>query len=254
MTKTVNVRGVAFDSAKATTTLKSIKTANQSLALFLEAGGKQASFYGNFDWLNRLFEADPENNNPLLKGNGDLSVKGKAAKAYLAFHFPSVKLEKNEAGQFKASWTKNDKYRYMLCSHVDDGAKLFSPNVEDDCYLTFQQWENKDKKKQDPKGPTAKAAAGQIAKWLEALRGEGDALPMEGMIEEFNVLAALAGKLVEEAQYKRDYMMALSNGDQSIDAQADRALAERDATRPTGKRETRVVHPGDTVKGTVASH
>lgn len=240
MTKSIQSRGVTFDAKKATETLKGIKSASANLAIFLEAAGKQAAFYGNFDWLNRLFAACPENNNPMMKGNGDMTVKGKAAKAYLSFHFPAVKLEKNDDGIFKASWTRSDKYRQQLCTAIDtDGAKILSDDIALDCAFTFQSWENKGKKQPEPKGESVKSLNNKIDKWLSAMRGEDDTLPLSGNIEEYNILATLADKLAQAAQYQRDCLIASSNGDQSRDAQIDRALVEQDAKRPPSQREKR---------------
>lgn len=217
-TTTVTVRGQNINAATFTSDLKTIRTASDKLGRILEGAVKQAAM-DNLDWINRLFTGKP-----LVNANGQLSILGKAAKAYVIWHAPCVKIEQDKSGQWAASFTKNKKMRGLFCTNVVEGEKILE--AEGELFFTFDDWQAKDKAKKADTGPTAKkmkGAADRAAAQLEkALEEWAD---MQGDTADFDALRSAAAALeVAAAQLKaaaRDRVQTRILGDaQGVDADA----------------------------------
>jgi len=196
-TANVTVNGQTITASTFADHLKSVKSAAAKLGIIAQASGKQAALFQNFDWINRLFSAE----SPLVKRDGELSVQGKAVKAYIAFHVPSIKIEKDkESAIWKASHTKSKKNRGTFVSDVVEGEKVFSESADVDFYFDFEAWQNRAKGKGGDDKLTAKKAekaAGRAVTQLDKILEEWAEL--EGGTDDLHALQVKANELAATA-------------------------------------------------------
>lgn len=223
--KNVIVRGSQFNASTFSRKLKGYRGSVADFSLLLEGASKQATFHANMDWLNRMFEI--HDNNDLLKSNGDLSVKGKAARAYVVFHAPAIKIEKQgagkHAGQWRASFTKSDKYRGSVATGVDsEGVKIMASDPAADFAFDFKAWQDRAKKPNKAKNTKAATLVNQIEKMLEAFDVDS-AAPIDTDIEALRALEVKARRLMDTANARLAGIIAEQA--QHVDADQAKALA-----------------------------
>lgn len=181
-----------------TRNVTAVSKAGDKLAQLANAAAYQACTNGNLDWINRLFQGV----NSLTLKSGELSKQGKELKAYIAYHAPSLKVEKAKSGKneglivAKLGGTKAKRGLFFTGEYNDDDSPIMVDPAEHPQFaMTMDEWREQAGTKKESKPRTVDSMAKSVDKLAETLASgefDGDHAALKALVESADAMAKAA--------------------------------------------------------------